>query len=220
MKKKQKQKKMKYVIPVLMFTALLSGCSYNHNVKYDVAGVDPGTLNQQLALEKKLKLMQAQVSNAEKKLKKEKGELSIAGHSVLIQQLQKAHIQVVHVGQAVRVIMPNAYLFNPDSANVKTAYINKIMPMVTKLIRHYKKVNVSVTAYGDYTNNIKRAKALTASQAEVIASELWSRGINACLLYAKGDGVNHPIATNHTPQGRFSNRRVEIRFKYTVPRVM
>lgn len=209
---KMKNRKQYYLMLAALLTALLSGCAAKPEGQ--------GTLNRQQRLEKKLKVMQAQVVHTEQALKKEKGELSTVGSDALIQDLSQAQIQVVQVGQTVRVIMPSDNLFMPHSANIKAEYVNLVMPMVTKLIRHYSKVNVAVIAYGDYTHDIKRAKALTSRQAQVIASELWARGINARLLYAEGKGVKHPIATNQMPQGRFANRRVEICFHYDVPRVM
>ena len=68
-----------------------------------------------------------------------------------------------------------------------------------------------------HTDNVgKKASNLLLSQrrADSVKAYLVSKGIDAERLEAKGFGQDSPIASNDTPQGRNTNRRIEfIRLK-------
>ncbi len=141
-------------------------------------------------------------------------------HAKLAAQLQKNNVQVVQVGQTFRIILSSDLLFEPNSANIKNAYVNTVMPMIAQFIRAYDKPSVSVTAYSADGSNTAVLLALTNRQAQVISSELWLNNINARLLSAQGKANQDSISSNQTPHGRYANNRVEIQFRYEVAGVM
>lgn len=126
-------------------------------------------------------------------------------------------VQVIRLGETVRLVMPANTLFQPDSANLlspKEAMLN----VIARYIKTFQTVNTQVAAYSDNIRNAHspkaRKQALTARQAQVIASYLWSRGIDTRLLYAVGKGSKDQVAFNNTHWGRDNNKRVEVSFRY------
>ncbi len=91
-------------------------------------------------------------------------------------------------------------------------------PSLAKIRAHYihrlQTNGVQVAAYTDNNGHIERQQALTTRQAQVGASFLWSRGVNARLSYAVGYNRKNPVDYNGSSHGRFNNRSVEISFRF------
>lgn len=80
--------------------------------------------------------------------------------------------------------------------------------------------NAKVVVYG-YTDNTPVGPALqrqgvpdnlvlSTRRASTVVTFLVSQGVNPNIISAKGFGETHPEASNDTPQGRATNRRIEI----------
>lgn len=130
-----------------------------------------------------------------------------------IHQLRDNDVQVIKLGQTMRIVLFTDYLFNPNSANMQQRY-RPVMRTLARLMHTYDKVTVKVAAYTNSGNNMKRAQALTTRQAQVVARYLWSRGINARLEYAVGFNQQNPVGWNGSAMGRHFNRRIEISFRF------
>ncbi|MEO1694871.1 MAG: OmpA family protein [Pseudomonadota bacterium] len=50
---------------------------------------------------------------------------------------------------------------------------------------------------------------MSEDRARAVRDALISAGISADRLTARGEGESNPIASNQTPQGRATNRRIE-----------
>lgn len=136
-----------------------------------------------------------------------------------IHELRKNNVQVIKLGQTMRVVLLSDYLFNPNSANIQTSY-RPVLRTLARLMNTYVKVNVQIAGYTNRGYNVKREQALTTRQAQVVASYLWSRGIDARLEYAMGFNQKNPVGWNGSAVGRHFNRRVEVTFRFypsTVP---
>jgi OOP family OmpA-OmpF porin len=70
-----------------------------------------------------------------------------------------------------------------------------------------------VEVIGHTDNAGSRAGNLSLSQARAAAVKDYvaSRGINADLISASGEGPDRPVADNRTPEGRARNRRIEFK---------
>lgn len=134
-----------------------------------------------------------------------------------INQLRAAGVRVIVLGETVRLVLPNDRLFNADSANLQSDR-SRVLNATARLIRSYDTTDVRVVSYSDNRflsgAPAKRKQALTARQAQVVASYLWSKGIDTRLLYAVGAAQRNAIATNTTARGRDLNRRIEISFHF------
>ena len=87
--------------------------------------------------------------------------------------------------------------------------------------------NGKVVVYG-YTDNVPVGPELrqqgiadnldlSSKRANAVVRYLQSQGVNPNIMSAKGRGETHPIASNHTPQGRAQNRRIEVVVEQPMP---
>ena len=133
--------------------------------------------------------------------------------TLYIRTLQDQGIQVIHQGETFRIVLPDDYLFEPDSANIREDY-KPTLQLVAKLIKTYDKINVKVAAYLDNGAGQSYLKALSTRQAQVVSDFLWYHGVDARLLYAVGYSHSNAVDWNGDMEGRSHNRRVEISFQY------
>ncbi len=130
-----------------------------------------------------------------------------------LNQLERNGVQVIHIGETIRIVIRDDYLFVPGSANVLQSEM-KVLRTVTLLMNTYDMVDVKVSGYWDNQLDETVAKALTTRQAQVVLNKLRYYGIDTRFLYAVGYGQSNPVAWNGSEQGRSLNRRVEISFQY------
>ncbi len=133
--------------------------------------------------------------------------------SAYIERLTARGVQIIHVGETIRLVVPDDYLFAASSANLVSSYLD-VLRDITLLMNTYDMVDVKVSGYLDNQLSPKVAKALSTRQAQVVLNKLRYYGIDTRFLYAVGKGQLNPVAWNGSPEGRFTNRRVEIYFHY------
>lgn len=132
--------------------------------------------------------------------------------------LRQNHVTVLKVGQTITIVFPSDSLFiNRTTDFQKNA--NPILNYAADLIHTYHTMNVKVAGFSDKTHEQKTKsgtyeRALTHRQADAVARYLWSRKVNARLMYAVGKGGEYPIGWNQFPAGRWLNRRIEVSFQY------
>lgn len=73
---------------------------------------------------------------------------------------------------------------------------------------------VSVTGFTDSVGSDDYNLALSKRRAESVAAYLKAHGLKTDSLTVSGRGKADPVASNATPEGRASNRRVEIRLQH------
>lgn len=130
--------------------------------------------------------------------------------------MRAAGVQIIHLGETYRLVIPSHQLFNVDSANLRVGATN-LLKNVNRFINKFHIISIEVAAYSDNQNSGVRKDALISRQAEVVQSFLSDRGLTARLIYSVGKGDQSPVASNKTAAGREKNRRVEISFQYIPP---
>jgi outer membrane protein OmpA-like peptidoglycan-associated protein len=70
--------------------------------------------------------------------------------------------------------------------------------------------NVTVEGFTDNTGGAAKNKQLSQARADAVLLALVDRGVAPERLTAKGFGPERPLADNATPEGRATNRRVEV----------
>lgn len=83
--------------------------------------------------------------------------------------------------------------------------INEILSILQK----YPDLKFSVEGHTDNTGNAATNQTLSEARAKAVCEKLQQMGIDAARLSAKGYGMNKPMDTNDTTEGRAKNRRVE-----------
>ena len=83
--------------------------------------------------------------------------------------------------------------------------INEIFSILQK----YPDLKFSVEGHTDNTGNAANNQTLSEARAKAVCDKLQQMGIAATRLTAKGHGMNKPMDSNDTAEGRAKNRRVE-----------
>ena len=83
--------------------------------------------------------------------------------------------------------------------------INKIY----ELMNEHTDVKFSVEGHTDSDGNDDFNRKLSEQRAESVVNKLVVMGISKDRLVSKGLGETVPVASNDTPEGKASNRRVE-----------
>ena len=115
--------------------------------------------------------------------------------------------------RANKVYMILKIEFDPYKADIKKKYHKEI-----KQVADFMKKNLQATAnIAGHTDNIGNRKhniKLSKARAESVRKYLIAKfGIKASRIKATGYGPDRPIASNKTPEGRQSNRRVVASFE-------
>ncbi len=136
-----------------------------------------------------------------------------AVRAAALASLQRQGVQVIQLGEQLRIVLRSDYLFMPNSANVLDS-AKPVLAQVAALIRTYTTESMQVAAYTDRQDAPDYAVALTTRQAQVVAKRLWQMGIDTRLLTAVGLGQANPVDWNSSVKGQSNNRRVEISFRF------
>lgn len=87
----------------------------------------------------------------------------------------------------------------------------EVLNSVALVLDEYDKTIIEVMGHTDSSGSESYNQALSTRRAESVGSYLTAQGIDSRRVLAQGFGEAHPIADNATPEGRQSNRRVELR---------
>ncbi len=118
-------------------------------------------------------------------------------------------IDVINTGSELIVRMPEAILFEVDSAALRPQLRSDLFVLAESLNKYPNSV-VTVTGHTDNTGSAGYNQDLSERRAESVASVLRSGGVSGGRLSVVGAGESQPIATNQTAAGRAQNRRVDI----------
>jgi outer membrane protein OmpA-like peptidoglycan-associated protein len=119
------------------------------------------------------------------------------------------NVDVVNTGSELIVTMPQDILFATDSAVVRPDLQSDLRVLAASLQR-YPDTRVAVIGHTDNTGSAAYNQGLSERRASSVASILRDSGVAAWRVTAVGRGLNQPVASNATPEGRQQNRRVEI----------
>lgn len=133
----------------------------------------------------------------------------IQAHMTLVDQLQYHGVQVIRLGDEIKLILPTNRFFKPNSPLMNLQYY-PVMDMIGDFIVKFQKISIKVAGYTDDQGSWQRNLALSTSQAQSVMQYLWNYGIDTRLIYAQGYGGLNPIADNKVAEGRIINCRVEI----------
>jgi outer membrane protein OmpA-like peptidoglycan-associated protein len=127
----------------------------------------------------------------------------------LRQQLAGTGVDVVRKGGNLTLNMRGKITFETNSSDLSASFY-PVLDQVTSTPADYGDTVVEVAGHADSTGAAAYNQALSERRARSVAAYLRSRGIKPERLIVVGDGENHPVASNATPDGRQQNRRVEL----------
>ena len=128
----------------------------------------------------------------------------------------KGDIELDVNAQYVTMTLNGALLFGSGSADIRSDAA-EFMDKLGEVLKNYDEYNIQIIGHTDtvpMAPNSKFADNWELSQGRaytVLKYLIDEKGMNAQTMSCMGRGEYEPIATNDTPEGRASNRRVEIR---------
>jgi outer membrane protein OmpA-like peptidoglycan-associated protein len=87
-----------------------------------------------------------------------------------------------------------------------TAELNKVIG----LLQANPKIKIEISGHTDNTGTPDYNQKLSENRAKTVAKYLISASVNAERVVAKGYGMNNPVASNDTEEGKAQNRRTEL----------
>jgi outer membrane protein OmpA-like peptidoglycan-associated protein len=127
----------------------------------------------------------------------------------LREQLAGTGVAVVRNGNNLTLNMPGHITFSTNSADLSASFY-PVLDAVSSTLQEYGDTVIEVAGHTDSTGSAAYNQALSERRAQSVAAYLMSHGIRQQRLIVVGDGEQHPIASNATPEGRQQNRRVEL----------
>lgn len=116
---------------------------------------------------------------------------------------------VERVGEGIHLTLKeDSVLFDTGKASLTSkakANLDKLLPVFNE----YSDTNIEIFGYTDSTGSPEFNLTLSQKRAESVKNYLISKGLVASRFKTTGLGIEQPIATNDTPEGRSQNRRVE-----------
>jgi len=131
-------------------------------------------------------------------------------------QLSKA-AAVTEEPRGMVITVPGGFLFRSEDATLMPAAHDKLDKIVAA-VKEQGNRKILVEGHTDSRGADAYNMNLSKQRAEAVASYLTDHGIASEKVSAVGVGSTRPVASNDTPEGRASNRRVEITIDKTEPR--
>jgi len=146
------------------------------------------------------------------------GGVSITPNNSFLHTLPALDLPQGHVrrdGDVIRVALPGSQLFESGSARLRPGAVNTITNAANELARIYPDQIIGVEGYtdtdpiagGQWRSNHELSVARAMAVYEVLAART---RLQPGQLFIVGHGPNHPMVSNATPEGKESNRRVEL----------
>jgi len=81
---------------------------------------------------------------------------------------------------------------------------------IAKIMRAYPMVNIKIGGYTDNSGDATTNLMLSKSRADAVKKAIAKNDVKATRIQSEGYGIEHPIATNDTEEGKSQNRRIAI----------
>jgi len=145
------------------------------------------------------------------------GTGALIGHhirtpAVLIASLRDSGVQIIQLGDNLRIIIPSDQLFNATESEIAPSRY-PVLTRIAMLLQYYGDAPINVEGFTDNVMSPENNQRLAQKQAQTVASYLWSEGVELQRLKIKGFGEKPDVANNQTVEGSSDNRRIEIKVR-------
>lgn len=110
---------------------------------------------------------------------------------------------------AIVVTLKNEILFDTDSA-VLSYEAGQTIIELNKVLKKYPANIIVVEGYTDSTGTAAYNKTLSEKRAKAVYDFILKNGLKTSSISYVGYGIQNPVASNATAEGRAKNRRVEL----------
>jgi len=132
-------------------------------------------------------------------------------------KLAAANTAVKEEPRGTVITLPGNVLFASGKAMLLPGAQNSL-GQVADALKDLKTASITVEGHTDSTGSDVTNMELSRARAESVAAYLTSRGLSKEQITTNGLGPSRPVASNDNPEGRATNRRVEIIVKNQEPR--
>jgi outer membrane protein OmpA-like peptidoglycan-associated protein len=129
-------------------------------------------------------------------------------HHTEVEKLKMRNVQVVRVGDYVRLIIPTSQLFYNHTDSL-AANADSTLDAVIDFIEPMPKIAIAVSAYTAGELGAEEEAEISGGQAQAVADYLWSNGADTRLITAQGYGNQKPVSFGSNASVQ-ENSRVEI----------
>lgn len=117
--------------------------------------------------------------------------------------------EVNRVGEGIVLVLgENSVRFEVNKSTL-TATAKENLDKLIPVFNEYADTDIKIYGYTDSTGKADYNLKLSEQRAASVKAYLVGKGIVATRIVTQGMGINDPIDTNETPEGRAKNRRVE-----------
>lgn len=124
-------------------------------------------------------------------------------------QLQGTGVSVTRSGDNIILNMPGNITFATGSSDINADFY-QILNSVALVVNEFEKTYIDITGHTDNVGAADFNQQLSEKRAGSVARYLESQQVLPQRIITGGRGLEAPIATNDTPEGRALNRRVEL----------
>lgn len=119
---------------------------------------------------------------------------------------------IARQGDKLYVALPSGILFDVDRDQVKPSARGQVGKAAEVLVK-YPDTYVTVEGHTDSSGSAEHNRKLSERRASGVRDLLVSGGVAASRLAVRGYGETDPVADNASPEGRQSNRRVQLEIR-------
>ena len=109
----------------------------------------------------------------------------------------------------LRVNIPSNVSFDTGKYTLKPALL-PVLDSVARALAQHPELRAKAIGHTDNVGSVAVNQTLSVNRARAVTNYLVNRGVSASHLSVEGRGLNEPIASNDTAEGRAMNRRVEL----------
>jgi len=124
-------------------------------------------------------------------------------------QLQNTGVSVTRNGDNIILNMPGNITFATGSSDINADFFS-VLNSVALVVNKYEKTYIDIVGHTDNVGSAEMNQRLSEARANSVARYLESQKVLSQRIVTSGVGMNNPVASNSTPEGRAQNRRVEI----------
>lgn len=100
-------------------------------------------------------------------------------------------------------------VFDPNMAELNTESEEQVNN-IAEIMRAYPNVNIKIGGYTDNTGDAAANLSLSKNRADAVKKGIAKKNIKTSRIQSEGYGIDHPIESNDTEEGRAKNRRIAI----------
>lgn len=127
----------------------------------------------------------------------------------LRQDLAHKQVNIEHRGGDIALTFPGTATFDTGSADIRPT-MKAVLETLAGILTEYRASLVVVAGHTDSAGPPGYNQKLSEQRALSVGRHLLSSGVAADRLVVRGFGPDRPVASNETPEGRASNRRIEL----------